>query len=188
MTLKERKLNLITNIFIFFFFMFSSVHSKANEYFDKKSLSHQNLTFALGTPIFKPIQSFTNTFAKEVIVQMDYRRDYKELYFSSVLRGRMEVDPQARMKVASAFSGLRFPISHRKTPFYFGLLFGVGFSKNSKIQWPVYLKILSAYRVIQWNREASTLIEIGVQYMLRQENWWQRPASISLLAVFDFNI
>ena len=151
-------------------------------------LSNQSLNFALGIPIFRPFHSFRNTFVKEVIVQMDYRREYKDLYSSSILRGQMEIDLQARMKSINVFSGLRFPYLHRQTPFYFGFLFGVGFSKNSTIQWPIYVQLISAYRVIQLNQTTSALIEVGVQYMLRQDHWWRRPSSISLFTVIDFNI
>ncbi len=180
-------MNFVASSLIILSIFFSS-HVRANEYFSNKLFSSQNINFALGVPIFRPFHSFTNTFAKEIIVQMDYRKEYKNWYSSSIFRVQMELDLQARMKSVNVYSGLRFPHLHRKTPFYFGFLFGVGFAKNSKVKWPIYLKVLSAYKLIQLNRNTSALIEVGVQYMLRQENWWRRPASISLFTVVDFNI
>ena len=151
-------------------------------------LSNQSGSFALGVPLYRPIHSFKNTFAKELFVQMDYRKEYKEWYASSILRGQIELDIKSKMKSMNIYSGLRLPHLHRQTPFYFGILFGVGFSKSGNAQWPVYLNIFSAYRLIQLSKKTSALVEIDVQYMLRENYWWRRPSAISLFTTIDFNI
>ena len=179
-------MNLLNKLFVFLF-LFLSFYTEANEYFTNKLLSAQSVSFALGAPIYRPIKSFKNTFAKELMVQMDYRMEHKEQYVSSVFRGQIEFDLQAQMESVSAYSGLRVPHLHRQTPFYFGVLLGVGFSKGDT-KWPVYLNILSSYRLIQFTKKTSALVEVGVQYMLRKDNWWRRPSSISLFTVVDFNI
>lgn len=169
--------------------LFSTSFSFANPYFNNKTISDSNITFALGIPLLIPPHSFQNSLAKNVIIQGDYRKEsQKDWRIPVIFRTRLEIDQKSNLQSIAVYPGVRFPSTNRKTPIYFGVLFGAGFSsQNRKTKWPFYLQVFSTYRVYQFNRHISSLIEINAQYALRNYKWWRQPESISLLTSLDIN-
>ena len=170
-------------------FLFASFFSFANPYFNNKTPSDNNINFALGIPLLIPPYSFRNSFAKNIIIQGDYRKESKKDWRIPVIfRTRLEIDSKSKLQSIAVYPGIRFPTTNRKTPIYFGVLLGAGFSnKNKKTKWPLYLQVFSTYRIYQFNRHISSLVEINAQYSLRNHKWWRQPDSISLLTALDIN-
>ena len=170
-------------------FLFSASLSFANPYFSNKILSDKNINFAFGIPLLTPPHSFRNSLAQHIILQGGYRKESKKNWrVPVILRTRIEIDPQSNLQAIAFYPGIRFPVTNRKTPIYFGVLLGAGFSnKNKKTKWPLYLQVFSAYRIYQFNRHISSLIEINAQYAFQNHKWWRQPESISLLTAFDIN-
>jgi len=151
-------------------------------------LSDRNINFALGIPLLIPPYSFRNSLAKSIIIQADYRKESESWRVPVVFRARADIDSKSKLQSIAIYPGIRFPNTNRKTPIYFGVLLGAGFSnKNKKTKWPLYVQIFSTYRVFQFNQNVSALIEINAQYALRNYKWWRQPDSISLFTVFDIN-
>ena len=169
-------------------FSFTSL-SFANAYFNNKLLSDNNINFSLGIPLLTPPHSFRNSLAKHVILQGDYRKESKKRWrIPVILRTRIEIDPQSNLQSIAIYPGTRFPSTNRKTPIYFGIFLGAGFSKKSqKTRWPFYLQVFSTYRIYQFNKHISSLVELNAQYALRDYKWWRQPESISLLTTLDIN-
>lgn len=174
---------------IFFLCLLFTSFGFAISYFDNKTLSENNANFSFGIPLLLPPHSFQNSLAKHIIIQGDYRKESKKKWrIPIIFRTRLEIDSQSSLKSMALYPGIRFPNTNRKTPIYFGILLGAGFSKkNNKVRWPVYLQIFSTYRVYQFNKHISTLIEINAQYALRERKWWRQPESLSLLTTLDIN-
>ena len=152
-------------------------------------LAESNINFTLGIPLLVPPYSFRNSLARSIIMQGDYRKESKKDWrIPVVLRTRLEIDSKSNLQSIAIYPGIRFPSTNRKTPIYFGILFGAGFSKkNQKTSWPFYIQVFSTYRIYQFNRHVSSLIEINAQYALRNHKWWRQPDSISLLTALDIN-
>lgn len=169
-------------------FFFASL-SFSNPYFNNKVLADRNINFSFGVPLLTPPHSFRNSFGKSIILQGDYRKESKKRWrIPALVRTRIEIDRKSRLQSIAVYPGIRFPNTNRKTPIYFGVLLGAGFSnKNQKTKWPLYLQVFSAYRVYQFNKNISSLIEINAQYALRNYKWWRQPESISLLTTLDIN-
>ena len=172
-------------------FVFLSLPSLSfsNPYFSNKILSENNINFSLGIPLLTPPHSFQNSLAKHVILQGDYRKESKKKWrVPFIIRTRLEIDRRSRLKSMAIYPGVRFPNTNSKTPIYFGVLLGAGFTKkNDKTKWPLYLQAFTAYRVYQFNRYISTLIELNAQYSLRNYKWWRQPESLSLFTTLDIN-
>jgi len=158
--------------------------SFANPYFNNKTLSDKNISFALGIPLLIPPHSVRNSLAKNIIIQGDYRKEQWSI--PVIVRTRLEIDSKSNLQSIAIYPGIRFPSTNRKTPIYFGILLGAGFS-NKNQKWPLHLQIFSAYRIYQFNKTVSTLIEINAQYALGSYKWWRQPDSISLLTALDIN-
>ncbi len=178
----------IKNSVVCTFLSFTSL-SFSNPYFSNKILSENNINFSLGIPLLTPPHSFQNSLAKNLILQGDYRKELKKKWrVPLIIRTRLEMDRQSHLKSMAVYPGIRFPNTNSKTPIYFGVLLGAGFTKkNYKTKWPFYLQAFTAYRVYQFNRHVSTLIELNAQYSLRSYKWWRQPESLSLLTTLDIN-
>lgn len=173
---------------IFIFLSFTSF-SFATPYFNNKILSDSNVNIALGIPFLIPPYSFRNSLAKHIMIQGDYRTESKKRWkVPIIMRTRFEIDRQSNLQSIAIYPGIRFPSTNRKTPIYFGILLGAGFSKkNHKTKWPLYLQIFSTYRVYQFNRYVSTLIEVNAEYTLQKQQWWRQPSTLALLTSLDIN-
>ena len=161
--------------------------SFANPYFNNKILDDRNINFSLGVPLLIPPHSFQNSLGRHIILQGDYRKESKKNWrVPLIFRTRIEIDRESRLQSIAFYPGIRLPNTNRKTPIYFGVLLGAGFS-NKSTKWPLYVQVFSTYRVYQFNKNISSLIEINAQYALRNYKWWRQPESISLLTTLDIN-
>ena len=186
MNLSKFKYTTILAGFILFPSVLLAKTNTVSDYFNARALSSNNIHLALGIPLFIPPSSLKNSFAQYLMVQMDYRKELKTTYpLPIIFRTEWTVGQNRLLQSATFFSGLRFPKTHRKTPFYFGLALGAGWNrKKGGIQF--YWQFLSSFRVLQITRSASALLHFNASYPLGSVHWWRTP-TVHLLAGMDMN-
>ena len=170
-------------------FSFSEKLSTVSDYLNKRRLSQNNIQMNFGISILKPPHSLKNSFAKDRIVQLEYRRESREKYIPPVLL-KLETRHYKKLPLQSfsLFSGIQFPKTHRKTPIYFGLSLGSRFNFYKKNKLSFLLQISSSFRLYQWTRSASSLLHINAYYDFSRPHWWRTPASIALSAGLNLNL
>ena len=170
-------------------FSFSEKLSTVSDYFNKRRLSQHNIQMNFGISILKPPHSLKNSFAKDRIVQLEYRRENRQKYIPPILLKLETRHHKNRpLQSLSLFSGIQFPKTHRKTPIYFGLSLGSRFNFYKKPKFSFLLQISSSFRLYQWTHSASSLLHIHAYYDFSQAHWWRVPSSIALSAGLNLNI
>ena len=192
--LLEKKLNLSKNLLMISIltvtaFSFSEKLSTVSEYFNKRRLSQNNLQMNFGISILNPPHSLKNSFGKDRIVQLEYRKESRRKYTPPILLKLETRHHKNRpLQSLSLFSGIQFPKTHRKTPIYFGLSLGSRFNFHKRTKLSFLLQISSSFRLYQWTHSISSLLHINAYYDFSRPHWWRVPSSIALSTGFNVNI
>ena len=185
-------LKFLLTVLIYLFlpcYSFSKKLSTPYDYHSVRYLSGQNINFFMGVPLLTPPHSWTTSFADHLIFHADWRKENINSYTPPVfLRFQGRIDSSNSLRSLALFPGVRLPGTHRKTPVYFAFSLGSEFSLKKRKKLSFYLQFSGIFKIIQLHRKASALIEVNVQYKLKNKKWWQTPSSLNLLTGVDINI
>lgn len=183
------QLCIIIPFFLFSYFCFSDNLTPPEDYLNKKILSNENINLSVGTSVLRPPSSFKNSFGQNFIFQIGYRRENINKYTPPAFaKVRWVTHTSKTLRSFSLFSGIRLPNTHRKTPIYFSLSLGGEFSIDTRKKINFYLQISSIFRIIQFTKNISTVVEINTNYQLNKNKRWISPSSVNLLTGIDINI
>lgn len=169
--------------------VFSEKLSTAQDYFNPKMLSPNNIQMNFGVSALHPPHSFKNSFARRKIVQLEYRRENRSKFTLPFLfKLETQNESQRSLEALAFHSGVQFPKTHRKTPIYFGLSLGArwNFHKRQKISF--IFQISSSVLLYQFTKSTSSLLHLDANYKLGEANWWRTPESIIILAGLNMNL
>ena len=160
-----------------------------SQYFNKRVLSDQNINFSFGVSVKNPPHSIKNSFAQNVLFNIDYRKEKIKSYNIPVFtRLQWITNTSKTFQSFGIAPGIRFPQTHRKTPLYFSLSLSTEITPQAGQKFKFYLQISSLFRMIQIHRRASALMELTARYPLGSGRWWRSPSGIILMTGIDINI